>query len=214
MKIMFLGAPGAGKGTQAEIVSQLLSIPSVSTGAIIRSAIREGSEVGLLAKSYIDRGALVPDDVVVGIVKARLAADDCKNGFILDGFPRTLTQAEALEEMGVRLDVVVSIEVPDEEIVDRMSGRRICAGCGATYHVKYNPSGTGDACERCGQSLTIRSDDAPAVVLSRLKSYHAETAPLKDFYAARGILKVVPGQKEVEDTTALTLKALGIERQA
>ncbi|NLK39740.1 MAG: adenylate kinase [Clostridiales bacterium] len=214
MKIMFLGAPGAGKGTQAEVVSEALSIPAISTGAIIRSAIKQGTETGLLAKTYTDRGALVPDDVVVGIVKERLAADDCRRGFILDGFPRTLAQAEALDAMGIELDLVLSIEVPDEEIIDRMGGRRVCSGCGATYHMKYNPSEKGERCERCDQPLTVRKDDAPEVVLSRLAGYHKETAPLKDYYKAKGILKMVRGQERVEDTTDLIMKAVGIEPKA
>lgn len=209
MKIMFLGAPGAGKGTQAEIVSEALKIPAVSTGAIIREAIKAGTETGLAAKAYTDRGALVPDEVVVGIIKDRLAKDDCKNGFILDGFPRTLPQAQALDVMGIDLDLVVSIEVADEAIIERMGGRRVCAACGATYHVKYNPSSAGDECEKCRQPLTIRRDDSPEVVLSRLDSYHEQTEPLKDYYAAKGILKIVYGQERVEDTTALTLAVVG-----
>ncbi len=210
MKIIFLGAPGAGKGTQAEIVSERLNIPSISTGAIIREAIKSGTAMGQKAKSYTDTGALVPDEVVIGIIKERLAHDDCQNGFILDGFPRTVPQAEALQSMGVTLDAVVSIEVSDEAIVERMSGRRVCGACGSSYHLQYNPTKDGVHCDKCGAELTIRRDDAPEVVRSRLEVYHSTTEPLKDFYAALGKLKLVEGQEKVEDTTALTLAALGV----
>ena len=213
MKIIFLGAPGAGKGTQAEIVSDRLSIPTISTGAIIREAIKNGTEMGLAAKKFTDAGALVPDEVVIGIIRELLAKDDCQNGFILDGFPRTVPQAEALDAMGVALDAVVSLEVADEKIVERMSGRRVCAKCGATYHVLYNPSANGTACDKCGGELSIRRDDAPEVVKSRLDVYHESTEPLKDFYAAKGVLRLVEGQEKLEDTTALTLAALGVEEQ-
>ena len=213
MKIIFLGAPGAGKGTQAEIVSARLAIPTISTGAIIREAIKNGTEMGLAAKKFTDAGALVPDEVVIGIIRERLAKDDCQNGFILDGFPRTVPQAEALDAMGVELDAVVSLEVADEKIVERMSGRRVCAKCGATYHVLYNPSANGTACDKCGSELSIRRDDAPEVVKSRLDVYHESTEPLKDFYAAKGVLRLVEGQERLEDTTALTLAALGVEAQ-
>ncbi len=213
MKIIFLGAPGAGKGTQAEIVSERLSIPTISTGAIIREAIKNGTEMGLAAKKFTDAGALVPDEVVIGIIRERLAKDDCQNGFILDGFPRTVPQAEALDAMGVALDAVVSLEVADEKIVERMSGRRVCAKCGATYHVLYNPSANGTACDKCGGELSIRRDDAPEVVKSRLDVYHESTEPLKDFYAAKGVLRLVEGQEKLEDTTALTLAALGVGEQ-
>jgi adenylate kinase len=211
MKIIFFGAPGAGKGTQAEIVSEKLSIPAVSTGAIIREAIKNGTDMGKSAKSYIEQGALVPDEVVIGIIKDRLSEKDCENGFILDGFPRTVPQAEALTAMGVEIDVVLNIEVADERIVTRMSGRRTCPGCGATYHIVYKPSEKGDICDKCGAELTIRKDDDPAVVLSRLETYHKETEPLKDYYEKLGILKTVEGQEELNDTTALTLAALGIK---
>ena len=211
MKIIFFGAPGAGKGTQAEIVSEKLSIPAVSTGAIIREAIKNGTDMGKSAKSYIEQGALVPDEVVIGIIKDRLSEKDCENGFILDGFPRTVPQAEALTAMGVDIDVVLNIEVADERIVTRMSGRRTCPGCGATYHIVYKPSEKGDMGDKCGAELTIRKDDDPAVVLSRLETYHNETEPLKDYYEKLGILKTVEGQEELNDTTALTLAALGIK---
>ena len=211
MKIIFLGAPGAGKGTQADIVAQRLQIPAISTGAIIREASKAGTEMGLKAKSYTDKGMLVPDEVVIGIIKERLSKDDCKNGFILDGFPRTVVQGEALDTMGVEMDVVVSIEVSDETIVERMSGRRVCDKCGASYHTRYNPSADGVHCDKCASELSIRRDDAPEVVASRLEVYHNTTEPLKEFYAQKGILKLVVGQEKVEDTTALTFAALGVD---
>ena len=166
--------------------------------------------MGTLAKSYIERGALVPDEVVIGIIRDRLQADDCKDGFILDGFPRTVPQAEALDQMGVEITDVLSIEVSDERIVSRMGGRRVCKACGATYHVESNPSPAGDKCGICGEDLTIRKDDDPAVVQSRLTVYHEQTEPLKDFYAKKGLLKIVEGQEKLEDTTALTFAALGL----
>ena len=211
MKLILLGAPGAGKGTQAEIVSKKLDIPTISTGNIIREAIKNGTEMGLSAKSYIDAGKLVPDEVVIGIIKDRLDKDDCKNGFILDGFPRTIPQAKALDEMGVKIDVVLNIEVSDEDIVNRMSGRRTCPKCGSTYHIEFNPTKTEGVCDNCGAELTVRKDDHPDVVKSRLDVYHSETEPLKAFYEEKGILRTVVGQKELKDTTALTAKALGIE---
>lgn len=211
MKIIFLGAPGAGKGTQADIVAQRLQIPAISTGAIIREASKAGTEMGLKAKSYTDKGMLVPDEVVIGIIKERLSEDDCKNGFILDGFPRTVVQGEALDAMGVEMDVVVSIEVSDETIVERMGGRRVCDKCGASYHTRYNPSADGVHCDKCASELSIRRDDAPEVVASRLEVYHNTTEPLKEFYAQKGILKLVVGQEKVEDTTALTFAALGVD---
>ena len=208
MKIIFLGAPGAGKGTQAEIASETFNIPAISTGAIIREAIKGGTEMGLKAQEYTTKGALVPDEVVIGIIKERLAKEDCANGFILDGFPRTVPQAEALDAMGVTIDKVVNIEVPDEKIVTRMSGRRACPACGATFHTEYKPSKTGEACDKCGAELTIRADDKPEVVMSRLEIYHEQTEPLKDYYEKTGKLVTVIGQEEVADTTALTLEAL------
>ena len=209
MKIIFLGAPGAGKGTQAELVSERLGIPTISTGAIIRKALKEGTEMGLAAKSYIEAGKLVPDEVVIGIIRERLAEDDCKNGFILDGFPRTIAQAEALDKMGIVIDLVVNISVSDETIVSRMSGRRVCPTCGATFHTLFNPSAKGDTCDQCGAELTIRKDDKPEVVRDRLAVYHTETEPLERYYAAKGILKTVVGQEKLEDTTALTFQAIG-----
>lgn len=210
MNIIFLGAPGAGKGTQAEIVSERLAIPTISTGAIIREALKAGTEMGLAAKKFIEAGELVPDDVVIGIIKERLSEDDCQSGFILDGFPRTVPQAEALDKMGVRIDTVLSLEVADEVIVTRMSGRRVCDKCGASYHTEYLPAKDGVHCDKCGNALSIRRDDAPEVVLSRLTVYHSTTEPLKEYYAKAGILKLVEGQEKVEDTTALTLSALDI----
>ena len=211
MKIIFLGAPGAGKGTKAEIVAKRLGIPTISTGAIIREAINSGSELGIKAKKFIEEGRLVSDEVVIGIIKSRLAKSDCSKGFILDGFPRTVPQAVALDDMGVSLDKVVSIEVPDEVIVERMSGRRVCKKCGATYHVTDNPSKAGSRCDRCGEELTIRSDDAPEVVLSRLEIYHSTTEPLKDFYEAKGNLVLVDGVGTVEETAKRTFCALGVD---
>lgn len=213
MKMIFLGAPGAGKGTQAEIVSEKYAIPAISTGAIIREAIKNQTEMGKTAKQFTEQGALVPDDVVIGIVKERLTMDDCKGGFILDGFPRTVPQAEALEAMGVEIDLVVNIFVPDEKIVERMSGRRVCAKCGASYHTLFNPSKDGKTCDKCGEELSIRKDDAPEVVMSRLETYHAQTQPLEDFYEKRGKLATVVGQEKVEDTTALTLSTIEAKKQ-
>ena len=210
MNIIFFGAPGAGKGTQAEIVSQKLNIPTISPGAIIRAAIKAGTDMGKSAQSYIEKGNLVPDEVVIGIIKDRLEEDDCKNGFILDGFPRTIPQAEALDRMGVNIDVVLELFVSDDEIVTRMSGRRVCPKCGATYHTKFNPSTAGENCDKCGEALSIRKDDAPEVVKSRLVVYHNETEPLKEYYGKKGLVKTVIGQEKLEDTTKLTLEALGI----
>lgn len=211
IKLILLGAPGAGNGTQAEIISKKYAIPSISTGNMIREAIAAGTEMGRNAKSFIDSGALVPDEVVIGIIKERLAKPDCENGFILDGFPRTVPQAQALDDMGVEITDVISIEVPDEKIVERMGGRRVCKSCGASYHVKFNPSENGEFCD-CGELLTIRSDDAPEVVKKRLETYHSQTEPLKGFYEAKGILKLVEGQEKLEDTTALTQAALEAEK--
>ena len=208
MNLILMGAPGAGKGTQSERISEKWNIPAVSTGDMLRAAIREENELGKVAKSYIDDGNLVPDEIVIGIVKDYLSSENCKNGFILDGFPRSIPQAEALEKMGVKIDAALSIEVEDETIVARMSGRRICSGCGASYHVEYNPSKVSDVCDKCGKSLYIRVDDAPQTVKKRLETYHIQTEPLKAFYAERGLLVTVEGQDKIEDTTALVYKAL------
>ena len=208
MNIIFLGAPGAGKGTQAEIVSAKLAIPTVSTGNIIRAALKNGTPMGLQAKFYIEAGKLVPDEVVIGIIKDRLAEDDCKNGFILDGFPRTIPQAEALDAMGITIDKVIDIEVADERIAKRMSGRRVCKACGNSYHLEYKKPAVDGVCDACGGELVQRKDDAPETVLERLKVYHDETEPLKSYYEKQGKLFIVEGQEEVAATTALTLKAL------
>jgi adenylate kinase len=208
LKMIFLGAPGAGKGTQSDIVAEKYGIPTISTGVMIREAIKNNTEMGLAAKSYTEKGALVPDEVVIGIIGERLSKDDCQNGFILDGFPRTVPQAEALDNMGVEINCVVSLEVADSKIVERMSGRRVCAKCGASYHILYNPSENGTSCDKCGEPLSIRKDDAPEVVLDRLNVYHNQTEPLKDFYGKKGVLVLVEGQEEVKDTTRLTLEAI------
>lgn len=208
MKLILLGAPGAGKGTQAEVICDKLGIPAISTGNIIREALANGTEMGLKAKSFIDAGQLVPDEVVIGIIKDRLAKDDCANGFILDGFPRTIPQAEALDAMGVEIDRVIDIEVADERIVARMSGRRVCKACGASYHLEYKAPKTEGVCDACGAELIQRKDDHPDTVLDRLDVYHKQTESLKDYYSKKGILHIVEGQEEVADTTALTLKAL------
>ena len=212
MKLIRLGAPGAGKGTQAEVICDHLSIPAISTGNIIRAALKAQTEMGLKAKDYIEKGLLVPDDVVIGIIQDRLREDDCKNGFILDGFPRTVPQAEALDRMGVKIDLVIDIEVPDEKIATRMAGRRVCANCGASYHTLYKQPKTEGVCDNCGGALTQRKDDEAQTVLERLRVYHEQTEPLIAYYKAKGNLRVVEGQEEVADTTALTLKAL--EEQA
>lgn len=211
MKIIFFGPPGAGKGTQAEIISARLDIPTISTGNMLRSAVQSGTEMGMQAKKFMDSGALVPDEVVTGAIKERISQADCARGFILDGFPRTIPQARSLEELGIDIDVVLSLEVDDEAIVERMCGRRSCMNCGATYHIAYNPSAKGDDCEKCGSALTLRADDKPEVVKDRLHTYHTQTEPLKDYYAQKKLLRSVIGQDRVEDTTALTAKALGLE---
>jgi adenylate kinase len=208
MNLILLGAPGAGKGTQAENIENALKIPQISTGNILKAAVKAGTEIGLKAKSYMDSGALVPDEVVIGILKERIAEDDCKGGFILDGFPRTVPQADALEAMGVQIDKVISIEVPDEKIAQRLAGRRACLNCGSTYHTEYKPPKTPGVCDKCGNELVIRDDDKPETVLSRLKTYHEKTAPLIEFYKGKGKLETVIGQEEVADTTALVMALL------
>ena len=210
MKLILLGAPGAGKGTQAETLCNALSIPAISTGNTLREALKSGTEMGLRAKSYMDAGKLVPDDVVIGIIKERLQQDDCKNGFILDGFPRTIPQAEALEAAGIEIDCAISLEVADEVIIERMSGRRTCKECSQTFHIVSNPPKTEGICDFCGGELTVRKDDAPETVKARLETYHRETEPLKAFYESRGKLKSIENQPSIEATTEAIKKALGI----
>ena len=210
MKLILLGAPGAGKGTQAEIICEKLSIPTISTGNIIREAMKNGTEMGLKAKAAVEAGQLVSDDVVIGIIKERLAKDDCNNGFILDGFPRTIPQAEALDSLGVEIDCVLDIDVKDEAIAARLGGRRVCPACGASYHLEYKKPAKDGICNLCGAELIQRKDDAPETVLERLAIYHEQTEPLKHYYSKTGKLKSVPGQEEVADTTKLVFEALGI----
>ena len=210
MKLIMLGAPGAGKGTQAAVLSERLGIPTISTGNILRAAVKNGTPVGLQAKSYMDAGKLVPDEVIIGIIAERLGEADCAKGYILDGVPRTIAQAEALESAGIRFDCVLDIEVSAEEIVSRMSGRRACTDCGATYHVKAAPPKVEGVCDSCGGRLVQRDDDKPETVQDRLRVYHAQTEPLKEFYAQRGILKGVDNQPTIEDTTKAIAAALGI----
>ncbi|MGN0525518.1 adenylate kinase [Eubacterium sp.] len=208
MKLILLGAPGAGKGTQAEKICEKLNIPAISTGNIIRAALKNGTEMGLKAKSYMDAGQLVPDEVVIGIIKDRLKDDDCKNGFILDGFPRTIPQAQALVDMGIDIDKVIDIEVPDEKITKRMSGRRVCSKCANSYHMEYKKPKVEGICDACGGELVQRKDDAPETVQARLVEYHEMTEPLKGFYEKLGKLRIVEGQEEVADTTKLVFAAL------
>lgn len=211
MKIIFLGAPGAGKGTQAELVAAKAGIPTISTGVILREAIKNKTPLGVSAQAYIEKGQLVPDELVIDILTARLSEPDCANGYILDGFPRTIAQAEALDKMNITIDKVVNIYVPDDKIVERLAGRRSCGGCGATYHVVFNPSADGVHCTHCGKELTQRADDKPETIKERLRVYHEQTAPLEEFYRNRGILCDVVGQEELSQTTALTMKALDLK---
>ena len=208
MKLILLGAPGAGKGTQAEILCDRLNIPTISTGNMIREAMKSGTEMGLKAKEYAENGKLVPDDVVIGIVDERLRMDDCKNGFILDGFPRTIPQAKALDRMGITIDRVVDINVPDEVITRRVSGRRACLDCGSTYHIETKKPQVEGVCDRCGSTLVQRKDDLPETVLERLHVYHAQTEPLRDYYAAAGKLLVVDGQQGIQEIAEQTLELL------
>ncbi len=210
MKLILLGAPGAGKGTQAEIICEKLSIPTISTGNIIRAAVKNGTEMGLKAKAAIESGKLVSDDVVIGIIRERLSEDDCKAGFILDGFPRTIPQAEALDALGVEIDCVLDIDVKDEAIAQRLGGRRVCPKCGASYHLDYKKPLKDGICDSCGSEIVQRKDDAPETVLERLAIYHEQTEPLKAYYAKVGLLKSVSGQDSVADTTKLVFEALGI----
>ena len=207
MNLILMGAPGAGKGTQSAKISEKWNIPAVSTGDMLRAAVKEGTEMGVKAKSFMDAGQLVPDEVVIGIIKDYLSSDKCKNGFILDGFPRSIPQAEALDAMGVKIDAALSIEVADDKIVERMSGRRVCS-CGASYHVVYNPPKTEDVCDKCGAALYVRADDAAETVKHRLAIFHEQTEPLKEYYSKKGKLVCVDGQENVADTTARVFKAL------
>ena len=209
MKLILLGVPGAGKGTQAERLCKQLNIPTISTGNILRAAIKDGTPTGLKAKSYMDAGKLVPDEVIIGIITERLAQEDCRNGYILDGVPRTIAQAEAMEKAGITFDDVISIEIADETIMQRMSGRRVCESCGASYHLVAVPPKTPGVCDNCGGKLVQRKDDAPETVKARLEVYHQETEPLKAFYEQRGLLKPVENQSTVEGTTEAILRALG-----
>lgn len=209
MKLILLGAPGAGKGTQAEILSKELGIPTISTGNILRAAIKEGTPVGLEAKHFMDAGKLVPDEVIIEIINERVAADDCKDGYILDGVPRTIAQAEALEKAGIVFDHVVSLEIPDEDIMDRMSGRRVCEHCGASYHLVAVPPKVEGVCDKCGGKLVRRKDDDPETVMARLEVYHRETEPLKEFYAQRGLLRSVDNRHTLAENSKAVLRALG-----
>ena len=213
MKIIFLGAPGAGKGTQAKMIAAKYQIPHISTGDIFRANIKNGTELGKKAKSYMDQGLLVPDELTVDLVIDRLAQDDCKNGYILDGFPRTIPQAEALDaalaKLGEKMDYAIDVDVPDENIVSRMSGRRACTGCGATYHIVYNPSKKGECCEVCGEKLILRDDDKPETVQKRLNVYHEQTQPLIDYYTKQSILRTVDGTQDMNDVFAEIVKILG-----
>ena len=210
MRLILLGAPGAGKGTQAEILSKLMDVPTISTGNILRAAMKAGTEVGLKAKSYVESGKLVPDEVIIGIIQERLSQPDCAKGYILDGVPRTIPQAQTMEDMGLESDCALSIEVEDEVIVRRMSGRRTCKDCSATFHVENNPPKVEGKCDFCGGELTIRADDAPETVKKRLETYHRETEPLKAFYAERGKLRLVENQPGIEATTEAIRSVLGI----
>ena len=213
MKIVMLGAPGAGKGTQAKMIAEKYSIPHISTGDIFRANIKEGTPLGLEAKSYMDQGKLVPDELTVKILLDRVAKDDCKNGYVLDGFPRTIPQAnvlkEALEKTNDKIDYAINVDVPDENIVRRMSGRRACVTCGATYHIEHVPPKTEGICDKCGSNLILRDDDKPETVLNRLKIYHEQTQPLIDFYNNEGILKEVDGTIDVRDVFENITKILG-----
>lgn len=210
VKLILLGAPGAGKGTQAAELSKRLSIPTISTGNILRQAIKDGTEVGLQVKSLMDAGKFAPDDLIMQILSERLAQNDCQQGYILDGVPRTLAQAEALTKAGIEFDHVISLEVADEDIQERMSGRRACTACGATYHVKTMPPKQEGICDSCGGALVLRTDDAPETVRNRLEVYHAQTEPLKDYYSKRGLLREVSGNGSIDGITAAVMEAMGL----
>lgn len=209
MKMILLGAPGAGKGTQAEILAVKLGIPTISTGTILREAMKNGTQVGQKAKSYVDAGKLVPDDIIIGVVSERLDQSDCEKGYILDGMPRTIAQAEALEQAGIIFDAVISIEIDDAVIESRMTGRRVCTKCGAAYHVEANPSKTEGVCDNCGAETAIRKDDAPETVKTRLSVFHEETEPLKDFYEKRGKLSIVGGDQQIDKVTSDIMAVIG-----
>ena len=213
MKIIMLGAPGAGKGTQAKMIAEKYSIPHVSTGDIFRANIKGGTELGMEAKKYMDQGQLVPDELTVKILLDRVAQDDCKNGYVLDGFPRTIPQAEVLDEaltkLGESIDFAIDVNVPDENIINRMGGRRACVTCGATYHLVHVPPKTEGICDKCGSELILRDDDKPETVKKRLDVYHAQTQPLIDYYTAKGILHTVDGTVDMMDVFANIVKLLG-----
>jgi adenylate kinase len=209
MKLILLGAPGAGKGTQAEILCKELNIPTISTGNILRAAIKNGTPTGVKAKAFMDEGKLVPDEVIIGIINERLAEEDCANGYILDGVPRTIAQAEAIEKAGILFDHVISIEIADETIINRMSNRRVCEDCGASYHLVAVPPKVEGVCDKCGGKLVQRKDDAPETVKARLDIYHKETEPLKGFYAERGLLRSVDDRPTVAETSKGILDVLG-----
>ena len=210
MKMILLGPPGAGKGTQAEALVKKLNIPAISTGDILRDAVAKKTPVGLKAKAFMDAGELVPDEVIIGIVIDRVSRKDCENGYILDGVPRTIVQAEALDEQGIELDVVLSIEISDDEILERLGGRRACPDCNSIYHIVSKPPTADGICDNCGADLIIRKDDKQDTIRTRLQAYHAETAPLKEYYKAKGKLKSVENIQGVAETTAAVLKVLGI----
>ena len=212
MNLILLGAPGAGKGTQAELLSEKLGIPAISTGNMLREAMKNGSELGKQVKQYMDEGSLVPDDVIMSIIVERVAQPDCKNGFILDGVPRTLAQAEAMEARGLKIDHVVSLEVDDDEIAARMSGRRVCTKCGASYHVVNNPTKVAGICDLCGSQVSIRKDDEPATVRHRLDVYHASTEVLKSYYQERKKLRLVYGNQPISGTLRDILVAIGVAK--
>ena len=211
MNLILLGAPGAGKGTQAELLVKKLSILSISTGNMLREAMKNGTELGKQVKTYMDGGFLVPDELVLGLVAERVAESDCANGFILDGVPRTLAQAEALDAKGVRIDHVVSIEVDDTVIEGRMTGRRACISCGATYHITANPPKQEGVCDHCGGELTVRKDDTPETVRKRLAVYHTTTEVLKDYYARQGKLRLIQGNQSIENANEEILAAIGAQ---
>jgi len=213
MKIIMLGAPGAGKGTQAKMIAEKYSVPHISTGDIFRANIKNGTELGMEAKKYMDQGLLVPDELTVKILLDRVANDDCKNGYVLDGFPRTIPQAEvldkALAELGDKIDYAIDVEVPDENIIKRMGGRRACLSCGATYHIEHVPPKAEGVCDTCGSELILRDDDKPETVKNRLDVYHKQTQPLIDFYSAKGVLKSVDGTVDMKDVFASIIAILG-----